>query len=295
MTTEARAGKVATVEGELRVPNATVQLVHFHSAEPADDLLRVDDAYWFDLCLTPRPRNARACYPERWSAQRFERIGSVFLVPPHEVVRARSDDGIRQTSIILRLDPDSFRLHGGREPVWTDRHLEASLDIPEPHIRSLLQRLAEEVRHPGFASETLVELIAGQLAIELCRYSSTIEEDPPQGGLAPWRLRRIDERLREVGEPPNLSELASLCQVSMRQLTRGFRASRHRSIGDTIADSRIDHARRLLASDQSVKAAAYSLGFASPSGFCFAFRRATGETPRQFQQRVRQHARRTTH
>jgi AraC family transcriptional regulator len=72
----------------------------------------------------------------------------------------------------------------------------------------------------------------------------------------------------------------------VRQLTRGFRASRGRSIGECIARSRLDHARRLLATEQSVKAIAYSLGFASPSAFCFAFRRDTGETPRQFRERV---------
>jgi AraC family transcriptional regulator len=42
----------------------------------------------------------------------------------------------------------------------------------------------------------------------------------------------------------------------------------------------------LLATDQSVKAIAYSLGFASPSSFSYAFRRASGETPREFRQRV---------
>jgi AraC family transcriptional regulator len=74
--------------------------------------------------------------------------------------------------------------------------------------------------------------------------------------------------------------------LSVRQLTRGFRASRGRSIGDYVAQSRIDHAKRLLATKQSVKAISYSLGFASPSSFSFAFRRATGETPREFRQRA---------
>src|SRR3546814_9741860 len=32
----------------------------------------------------------------------------------------------------------------------------------------------------------------------------------------------------------------------------------------------------------SVKAVSYSLGFSSPSSFCYAFRRATGVTPREF-------------
>jgi AraC family transcriptional regulator len=76
--------------------------------------------------------------------------------------------------------------------------------------------------------------------------------------------------------------------VSMGQLTRGFRASHNRSIGDVVADSRLDHAKRLLSQGQSVKAVAYTLGFSSPSAFCFAFRRATGTTPREFTRRVLQ-------
>jgi AraC family transcriptional regulator len=106
------------------------------------------------------------------------------------------------------------------------------------------------------------------------------------GGLAAWRLRLIDERLREIRAAPTLEELAKLCNLSVRQLTRGFRASRGRSIGEHVAQCRIENAKRLLATDESVKAIAYSLGFSSPSSFSFAFRRATGETPREFRQRL---------
>jgi AraC family transcriptional regulator len=42
-----------------------------------------------------------------------------------------------------------------------------------------------------------------------------------------------------------------------------------------------------LSTDVSIKAVAYSLGFASPSSFSFAFRRATGQTPREFSHRAR--------
>jgi AraC-like DNA-binding protein len=83
-------------------------------------------------------------------------------------------------------------------------------------------------------------------------------------------------------EIPTLSELAALFKLSVRQLTRGFRASRGCSIGDYVANSRIERAKRLLASDQSIKTIAYALGFNSSSGFCFAFRRATGMTPGEF-------------
>ncbi len=149
-------------------------------------------------------------------------------------------------------------------------------------MRSLLLRLADELQHPGFASEPLVESIAVQLAVELGRYLINFGEVPAAHELAPWRLRLIDERLHDVDNVPTLTELAELCRLSVRHLTRGFRASRGCSIGEHIANHRIEQAKQMLASEQSIKAIAYTLGFASPSSFCSAFRRAAGMTPGEF-------------
>ena len=276
---------MTTIQAELRAPAAIAQLVQFTVPEPADDVLCTDETYWLDLCLTPRPRNARACYCDRWAPDHFERIGEIFLVPPGESIRAKSDGGRPQSSILCHLGRDAMRTWFGGDLQWTDRQLSAGLDIENVYIRGLLRRLAEEVRHPGFASEVLVELIAGQLAIELGRYCTRITDLPTTGGLAPWRLRLIDERLNEIRHAPTLTELAALCKLSVRQLTRGFRKSRGCSIGEHVARSRLKNAQRMLATDQSVKSIAYSLGFASPSSFSYAFRRAVGETPREFRQR----------
>jgi AraC family transcriptional regulator len=280
-----QADRVLTIEAEVRVPFATAQLARFNVTEPADRILHQEGNYWLDLCLTPRPPNTRACYFERWSPHRFERIGNVFLVPPGQTMQARTDGGAPQESVLCRLQPETVSQWFEGDFEWTDRRLEASLDIGNANIRSLLLRLAGEMRHPGFASQVLVELIAMQLSIELARYCGSVKEVPVTAGLAPWRLRLIEERLKETGEAPTLTELAKLCTLSVRQLTRAFRVSRGRSIGDHVAQSRIDCAKRLLVTDQSVKSVAYSLGFASPSSFSFAFRRATGETPREFRQR----------
>lgn len=274
------------IEAELRVPAATAQLLRFHLPEPFDDVLheREEDAYRFDLCLTPRPHDARACYCDHWSPDRFERIGSVFVVPPRETLQTRSGRG-SQSSVVCQLHPEPIRVWFDGGLTWTPQWLEASLDVQDANIHGLLLRLAEELRHPGFASRLLVELIAVQLAIELSRHCAAISDGAVTGGLSPSRLRRIEERLREVREAPTLADLARLCGLSVRQLTRGFRNSRGCSIGEYVARSRAEHARRLLATDQTVKAIAYSLGFSTPSAFAYAFRRATGETPRQFRQR----------
>lgn len=276
-----------TMDAELRGSAATVQLVHFCLPEPVDEIVRDRDtnAYRIDLCLTPRPRGARACYRDRWGSDRFERIGHVYILPPGEILRARSDGG-HQTSLLCHLRPEPIRAWFDGDLQWSEHQLDASLDVPNANIRGLLLRLAEEVRHPGFGSQLLVELIAVQLAIELSRYCAVIEEGAANAGLAPWRLRLIDERLREVRAAPQLAELAGLCRLSVRQLTRGFRASRGCSIGDYVAQRQADHAKRLLGTDETVKTVAHSLGFSSPSAFAHAFRRITGESPREFRERV---------
>jgi AraC family transcriptional regulator len=190
------------------------------------------------------------------------------------------------TSIICQLEPKLINALFDKSPELIDQHLVSSLDIRSATIQSILLRLAEETKHPGFASEMLVEMLAGQMAIELVRYRNRIDEHSVKGGLAPWQLRLIDERLREIGKAVTLTELATLCRLSVRQLTRGFSASRGCSIGVYVANSQMEHAKRLLATDESVTAIANSLGFSSSSNFCFAFRRAMGLTPRQFRQRL---------
>ena len=285
-TTGGPTSPLMTLDAEIRVPTATAQLARFHVHEATDTIRDHRDTYWLDLCLTPRPHNARACYRDHWRPNRFERIGKLMLLPPGETVQARSDGGPSQASVLCHLRPEPIREWFDGDLQWADRRLEATLDIANNQLRALLLRLVDELRHPGFASAALVELVVGQIAIELGRYCTTLRGAASSGGLAAWRLRLIDERLCESAEAPTLAELAALCGLSVRQLTRGFRASRGCSIGDHIAHSHVDHARRMLAGDHSVKAIAYTLGFASPSSFCFAFRRATGHTPREYRQRV---------
>ena len=279
------SAEMMIIEAELRVPLATTQLVRFDIQGPADHTFLDEDAYWLDLSITPRPENSRARYRDHWGPHRFERVGPVFMLPRGEALQFKSDGG-RQSSIICHLRPEPISQWLERDLEWTDRRLQASLDISNANVRTLMRRLGNELRYPGFAGEVMAELIAAQIAIELGRYCAAIDDAPATGGLASWRLRVIDERLAEIREAPTLSELASLCNMSVRQLTRGFRASRGCSIGDYITQSRIDAAKRLLASEESIKSIARSMGFASPSSFSYAFRRGAGVTPRQFRTRV---------
>lgn len=270
------------IQAEAQVSAATAQLLELNTCDPTDIVMYDREAYWLELCLTPRPRNASVCYLDHWSPHRFELLGNVCLLAPGEAIRARHDGGCSYALVVCHFLPEVMQKWFEGDLNWNSRRLEASLDIMDTTIRSLLFRLSEELRHPGFASSMLVELIVAQLAIELGRHFAQFDNIPSAGKLAPWRLQLIDERLRAGDEVPTLSELATLCDLSVRQLTRGFRASRGHSLGEYAEQTRIDRAKQLLGGDQSIKAIAYSVGFTSPSGFCFAFRRATGMTPGEF-------------
>lgn len=274
-----------TVEAQAQSEAAQVLITRFHMADPLDDLLRIRDGYRLDLGLTSRPQNARARYCDRWGPQRFERIGQLFLIRKGERVHARNEPG-KGRSLACHFQPRLINAWFGEEMDWTEACLEASLDMDAPAVKGLLLRMGEETLHPGFAHQAMLDSMTIQLAIELRRFFALIGPARAAGGLAPWRLNLIDDRLATLSSVPALSELAALCGISVRHLTRAFRISRGCSIADYIAQKRIGQAQQLLADGEAVKRIAHNLGFASAANFSYAFRQATGFSPRQYRERL---------
>ncbi|WP_395334609.1 helix-turn-helix transcriptional regulator [Novosphingobium sp. BL-8H] len=266
---------------DLSFSSAEVTIVHGSLSDGGAAMLASDHAL-LDLCVTPRPVNARGAF-ERHP---FERLGDIVFVPPGHPLQLRWDGAEAQHSIRCELRGRLAQHRFGERMEWTAPRLTAALDIASQTVRLLLRRLAEEARTPRRDSKLLVGSIATQLTIELCRYFEEIAEETAQGGLAPWRLRVIDERLERDAMPPSLEELATLCSVSVRQLTRGFLGSRGCTVGQYVHHHRLETVKRLLATRESIKQVADAVGFASTSSLAHAFRRATGLTPRQYQQRI---------
>ncbi|MFT3966944.1 MAG: helix-turn-helix transcriptional regulator [Sphingobium sp.] len=273
------------IEGEVTTGIGNVQLVRSLWTRPIDKSADGAGHHHLQLSLMPLPARAEGCFPDHWGPHRFEPVGEMFFLPATERVRIRSNCR-DQNAIVCTFIPERVAQWLGEAREWSDSRLQGMLDISNPAVRRLLFRMGEEIRSPGFASETLIELMATQVAVELARYFRGIEGDQALGGLAPWRLRRIDERLAEGSGIPSLQELAELCNISVRHLTRAFRISRGRSIGSYVAEHRMDEAKRLLAGGVSVKEVAFLMGFTAASNFAAAFRRATGETPRDYRQRT---------
>lgn len=281
------ANELVIVEAESRVPGGVFQVIRYEWSEPLSRVIKPEGDYFLDLCLTPRPR-ARGRFVDRWAPGRFESIGDIFLVPPEFPMHGRCDSGV-QASVKCQLRLDFLETWLGETQNWDDARLATSLNIRSMSVRSVLVRLAEELRSPGFAADVLIESISTQLAVELARYFREVPLRYAGGGLASWQLRKIEDRLRETYVAPTLQELADLCRLSTRHVTRAFKESRGTTIGEYVSEVRIEHAKTLLR-DRSIKAVSSDLGFSSPSAFSAAFRGAVGVSPREYRLQLREFA-----
>jgi AraC family transcriptional regulator len=100
-------------------------------------------------------------------------------------------------------------------------------------------------------------------------------------------LARIDSYLEASAEQPiTLAALADLANLSVFHFARRFKLTTGRSPYQYVIDWKIRRARQLLrAGELPVAAISDALGFASPAHFSAAFKRAVGQSPREFQRR----------
>lgn len=280
-----RSRDISTVETRVSAPFGSAEIRRLHLTTPLDNVLHTGRGYWIEMSLTGRQGSPRVRYQHRWRPHRFEGVGGIMVLSGNEPVQGLSGP-CTGTSVVCRITPEAARQWVGRESTWSDQQLISMLDLTNPAVRCLMTRLATELRAPGLAQATMVEMIAGQLMIELYR-SQQSSSERCGGGLAGWQLRLVDEHLREKLHDVGLSDLAALCGISVRHLTRAFRVSKGCSLGAYIAQKRMEHAQAALIEGQTIKAIAPRLGFSSVASFTSAFKRDLGVSPAAFRASVR--------
>lgn len=273
------------VEREVRTAISVVKLAHFRVDDELDDIWTCADGYRVDLSLTPRPAGATGSNADPAAGASPRALGSMFILPPAAPVIFTSEPG-RSSSIVCDLRPKDVEAWFDEGPTWDGCRLERCFDVRCGRLRGLMQLLLDELLHPGFAQAECVELICAHLGLVVGRSLHVLEHEP-RAHSPKRRMDVVEDRLRSAGPAPTLSELANLAGISVRQLTREFRATRGCSIGHYMGSLRVGAAKELLASNQSAKSIARELGFQSAAAFSYAFKRATGLTPSEFRARRR--------
>ena len=275
---------IVAYEGQISRPGLDVLLFRRTVLSPMPSLHWNSDHH--NLFMALNGPVAGNVHLRRQGVARLQQIGELFFLPAGIPFHFTGERGACTRTVLLRFNTeflDSMHLGG-----WRVDNPARCFNIRNPQLRSAMFRIAQELVMPGFASQALVEGLAATACVDAMRHFDD-SASPGNQPLAASRLRRITSYLEESGAPtPSLAELAALCGISPTHLSRAFRKATGMTIYRYIEEIRLRNAQTLLATtDLKLKEIAFQLGFSRPSGFSVAFRRASGESPIAYRQRMR--------
>ena len=84
-------------------------------------------------------------------------------------------------------------------------------------------------------------------------------------------------------EPPTLKELSTEIGLSLKKLKEGFKQIYGDTVYSFLFDYKMEHARRLLESNQfNVNEVGIKVGYSTSSHFIAAFKKKFGTTPKKY-------------
>jgi AraC family transcriptional regulator len=206
----------------------------------------------------------------------------IHLVPPEQTMRCTSQQG-QLRSLRCMLDASLVESFLNTTPMWDWRRvpLREELQLSGGQIEWLLRRMYREVTEPDFATQSVIESLAKQLAVEILRKFRPHCADRTcfVGGLSMRHKRLIRDRVYSPDPLPVREELADLCDMTVRHLSRAFRTETGQTLGRYIESAMVQRAKALLVAGSPVREVAAAVGYATASSFISAFRRATGTLP----------------
>lgn len=272
------------------LPEIEVEVHVYREPEPLQAVFEVP-GHTLSMSLTPQVRYSRGCYVGDDGRQGpWGDVGDVTFSPRGTRLLVAAPGGADcYRGIYLTFAKSTFEKTTGLRDTWSAQQLKVTLDVRAQPIKRDLYRILKEVSEGGYGKNRIVDAMSRVVLVELARYLRTATKPAQPVGIAltRWQIRRITDYVEGmVDHCPEVGELARLCEISPRHLSRAFNATTGRTVASYVTGVRMLKARSLLAhTDLPQKEIAHRLGFSGPSSFCVAFGKAVGMTPRQYRDR----------
>lgn len=218
----------------------------------------------------------------------FQPLGKLLFIP-HDTQFHLRHDACAQKALVCVFDPAALGVLGCYRWNWQDNVHESMLNLKSHYLHASLQRLAEEVAQPSFASELQTECLLTSIALDLRREyidapSSGISEGASGEKLSPGQLKFLRELLDASPDVEySLQRLAQACDLPLRTLSSRCKNTTGMTLRRYAAQCRLQTAMALLADPHLlVKQVAYQSGFNNAAAFGAAFRKELGVTPEEF-------------
>jgi AraC-like DNA-binding protein len=162
--------------------------------------------------------------------------------------------------------------------------------LVDPTIHDLAASAAATLDRPDRGAAVFRLQIGRAIGAHLIGFHADpgLTAEPARGGLAPWQLRRAQDRLRtELGDTPSLPAIAAACGLSVSHFARAFRQSLGVSPHAWLVRQRIARAKSLMCGrGSSLAEIALACGFADQSHFTRVFAREAGMSPGRWRRMV---------
>lgn len=278
-----------SAEIEISLPNVSVQLVTVNW-----DGVEATPAYaGYSLSQRLSDNHAPVRIGTSSTTEALPRVRSVGLLPPGRSIEM-FPLGKPLRVLHCSFEESFFESSTGTTREQWEQHIGLHYSIKSQRLEILMQELHAELLQPEFGHERLIEATTTMILIELARYLRKLERRNSKHGsslaLAPWQLRRIQERIEAALESgyPSVAELAAICGISQGHLARSFKAATGWQIHKYIGEERLKTSKTMLAqAELSCEEVSARLGFKSPAYFSTTFRRMTGKTPSEYRSEVR--------
>lgn len=175
----------------------------------------------------------------------------------------------------VAVDPDAIFVRDGT--LYSSAGVAAGMDlalalVEEDHGADVARRVAQSL------------VVYMQRAGGQSQFSASLSGPPPR---TPLVRSVVDLICADPAAPHTVQSLAEYARVSVRHLTRLFRAELERSPAEYVAFIRFGVARDLLHAGAGVTEAAMAAGYGSSEALRRAFVARLGISPRKYQQRFR--------
>ena len=279
------------IEKEITLPRVSVQLATVQL--DATEEYTPQFSAFYNICQRLSDKHAPLRIGNLSAREAFPRVRSVGFLPPGCSFKLFPlEQPFRALNCVF--DKTFFEETTQIQQTLWEEHTGALVSIKERRLETIMQQIYAELVQPGFAQDLMIEALTTMILVEMARYARRLGTTSGPGGaghgMAPWQLRRIQERIEaslEIGYP-GLDELAQLCGISQSHLMRTFKVSTGWQIHKYIAEERMKAAKLMLAEDQlHTKEISARLGFRSPAYFATAFLRMTGMTPTEYRRQAR--------
>lgn len=237
------------------------------------------------LRLRPRKLEAKV-----WAeGSRRAQLGELAAIPPDLPIQAQAS-GIQEMarSVVCHFDKEWIDTLVEHAPLLDQPYC----DLRNPELHGAMSRLGRELTSPHGCNELLVQCMSTEVAILLLRHMEKDRGQSPIKGeasrLSTQQLKSIFSFVEASADTPTLADISENCGLSSGYLQRMFKNSTGRTLYSLLNDVRMSRAKTFLAdTDLPIKEIAFRLNFCEQSAFAAAFKKQTGDTPRNFRLRSR--------